>query len=204
MSRIIEGKETAPETRQTQIPITKSKARKCRRARPANSDIMNELDFGRRYLQKMRGLMPEGAHLERTNDLLVRIKAKLPQLEELLAQIEDRSGEEDGVYRFYHQSLKVFDLQKLTMAGLKLIEEIGGETDPPHPWYCQIVKEGTGHQFELSMNDDWLRHTRPILEAFWHTKYFTQMMIKYGKELETAPQMLPFGWAAVLWLFELR
>jgi hypothetical protein len=165
---------------------------------------MDELDFGRRYLQKMRGLMPEGAHLERTNDLLVRIKAKLPQLEELLAQIEDRSGEEDGVYRFYHQSLKVFDLQKLTMAGLKLIEEIGGETDPPHPWYCQIVKEGTGHQFELSMNDDWLRHTRPILEAFWHTKYFTQMMIKYGKELETAPQMLPFGWAAVLWLFELR
>ena len=26
---------------------------------------------------------------------------------------------------------------------------------------------------------------RPILEAFWHTKYFTQMMIKYAKELET-------------------
>jgi hypothetical protein len=165
---------------------------------------MNEVDFGRRYLQKMRGLMREGAHLARTNDLLARVKARLPQLEELLAQIEDRSGEEDGVCRFYHQSFKVFDLQELTMAGLKLIEEIGGETDPPHPWYCQIVKEGTGHQFELSMNDDWFRHTRPILEAFWHTKYFTQMMIKYGKELETAPQMLPFGWAAVLWLFELR
>jgi hypothetical protein len=34
--------------------------------------------------------------------------------------------------------------------------------------------------------------------------YFTQMMIKYAKELETAPQMMPSGWAAILWLFELR
>ena len=30
------------------------------------------------------------------NDLLARIKVKLPQLEELLAPIEDRSSEEDG------------------------------------------------------------------------------------------------------------
>jgi hypothetical protein len=57
-------------------------------------------------------------------------------------------------------------LQEQTLAGLKLIKEIGGETDPPHPWYCQIVKEGTGYEFELSMNDDWLKYTRPILEAF--------------------------------------
>jgi hypothetical protein len=165
---------------------------------------MNEGDFGHRYLQKMRGLTRAGAHLARTNDLLTRVKAQLPQLEELLARVEDRSGEEDGVYRFYHQSFKVFDLQELTLAGFKLIEEIGGETDSPHPWYCQIVKEGTAHKFEASTNHNWLKSTRTILETFWHTKSFTQMMIKYAKELETAPQMLPFGWAAVLWLFELR
>ena len=57
---------------------------------------MNENDFGRRYLEKMRGLMREDGHIARVNDLLARIKVKLPQLEELLAQIEDRSGEEDG------------------------------------------------------------------------------------------------------------
>ena len=61
---------------------------------------MNENGFGSRYLEKMRGLMREDAHLARTNDLLAGIKVKLPELEELLAQIEDRSGEEDGVYRF--------------------------------------------------------------------------------------------------------
>jgi hypothetical protein len=69
--------------------------------------------FGRRYLEKMRGLTGEDAHIARVNDLLARIKVKLPQLEELFAQIEDRSGEEDGGYRFYHHSFKVFDLQKL-------------------------------------------------------------------------------------------
>jgi hypothetical protein len=61
---------------------------------------MNEAGFGDRYLQKMRGLRREGTHLARTNDLLMRIKARLPQLEELLAQIDDRSGEEDGARSF--------------------------------------------------------------------------------------------------------
>jgi hypothetical protein len=67
-----------------------------------------------------------------------------------------------------------------------------------------IVKEGTERGFNSSTNDEWLVQTRPILEAFWHTKYFVTMMIKYAKELESAPKMLPSGWAAVLYLFELR
>ena len=163
---------------------------------------MNENEI--RYLQKMRDLTRDGTYEVRVHDLLTRIKARLPQLEDLFARIKDKSGEEDRVYRFYHQSFKVFYLQDLTAAGFKLIEEIGGETDPPHPWYCQIIKEGTALKFEASANDDWLKATRPILEALWHTNYFTQMMIKYAKELETAPQAMPSGWAAILWLFELR
>jgi hypothetical protein len=140
--------------------------RKGRQARRSKTRIMNENYFGRRYLEKMRGLMREEAHIARVNDLVARIKIKLPQLEELLAQIEDRSGEEDGGYRFYHLSFKVFDLQKLTLEGLKLIEEIGGETDPPHPWYCQIVKEVTEYEFELSINDHWLSIRAPSVRSF--------------------------------------
>jgi hypothetical protein len=165
---------------------------------------MSERDLNDRYLQKMRSLAGDGMYEARLNDLLLRIKARLPQLKELRAQIEDKSGEEDRVYRFYHQSYKVFYVQELILAGFRLIEEIGDEIDPPHPWYSQIVQEGTGLEFEASMNDDWLKATRPILEAFWHTKYFVQMMIKYAKELDTAPQQMPSGWAAILWLFELR
>jgi hypothetical protein len=42
------------------------------------------------------------------------------------------------------------------------------------------------------------------LDGFWHAKYFIQMMMKYAKELESAPQALPSGWAVVLYVFELR
>ena len=42
-------------------------------------------------------------------------------------------GEENGVYRFYHQSHKVFYLQDATVAGFKLIDEIGGEARPTEP-----------------------------------------------------------------------
>ena len=43
-----------------------------------------------------------------------RIRERLPQIEELLAEITDHWGEEDGVYRFYHQSFKMFGLQQIT------------------------------------------------------------------------------------------
>lgn len=71
-------------------------------------------------------------------------------------------------------------------------------------WFSEIVAEGTGHEFETSHNQDWLRHTRPIVEAFCHAHYFLKMTVKYGKELESAPDCLPSGWAAVLYLFDLR
>jgi hypothetical protein len=143
----------------------------------------------------------QDAHMEA---LLGRIRERLPQIEELLVEIADDWGEEDGVYRFYHQSFKVFGLQQVTKKAFKLIEEIGGETDPLDGWYCQIVKEGTEGDFRDDTNAHWLEQTRPILEAFWHTKYFLAMMAKYGKELQSAPRALPSGWASVLCLFSLR
>ena len=54
--------------------------------------------------------------------LLQNIKAQLPQLEKLLAETEDHWGMEDGVYRFYHQSFKVYYLQNFTEAICKALE----------------------------------------------------------------------------------
>lgn len=68
----------------------------------------------------------------------------------------------------------------------------------------QIVSEGTGKEFELSHNENWLHHTRPMVEALFHTHYFVKMACKYGQELETQPAALPSGYAALLYLFDLR
>jgi hypothetical protein len=56
--------------------------------------------------------------------LLGRIRERLPQIEELLVEIADDWGEEDGVYGFYDQSFKVFGLQQVTKKAFKLIEEM--------------------------------------------------------------------------------
>jgi hypothetical protein len=113
-------------------------------------------------------------------DLLIRVKTRLPQLEELLARIEDRSGEEDGVYRFYHQSLKAFELQELTLAGLKLIEEIGGETDPPHPWYCRIDLQ----RFSW-LGSFRLRQRRQIVECLFVWPLFARIALRVARPLRT-------------------
>jgi hypothetical protein len=90
--------------------------------------------------------------------------------------------EENGVYRFYHGSFKVFNMQGPIKEAFKLIDEIGGEDDPPHFDYALLVKAGTENDFAGDRtNANWDAETKPILEAFWHTKYFINMMVKYGK-----------------------
>ena len=142
-------------------------------------------------------------HREKTSQLLRNIKQALPKLEELLANVEDHWGMEDSVYCFYHQSFKVYHLQDTTKEICNALQGLM----PGHPmnrWFSEIVAQGTGHEFEMTHNQDWLRHTRPIIEAFFHAHYFLKMAVKYGKELDDAPDCMPSGWAAVLYLFDLR
>ena len=142
-------------------------------------------------------------HLAQADVLLRNLKQRLPKLEELLAKVEGHWVMEDGFYRFYHQSFKVYHLQNATLEICPALQELL----PGHPmnrWFLEIVGQGTGHEFEMAYNSDWLRHTRPIVEAFFHAHYFLKMTVKYGKELEAAPDCLPSGWAAVLYLFNLR
>ena len=46
--------------------------------------------------------------------------------------------------------------------------------------------------------------SRPIVEVFFHAHFMLKMVCKYGRDLSEPPQMLPSGWAAVLYLFNLR
>jgi hypothetical protein len=48
------------------------------------------------------------------------------------------------------------------------------------------------------------RSNDPILEAFFHARYFLEMACRYGRELEHPPNLLPSGWASVLYLYALR
>jgi hypothetical protein len=59
-----------------------------------------------RYLKKMLGIIKTGTHKDRMDALLLRIKARLPELEGLARALNE--AEEDGVYRFTTGPLKFF------------------------------------------------------------------------------------------------
>jgi hypothetical protein len=115
-------------------------------------------------------------HREEEARLLEAIKAMLRKLEAILAQTEEPWGCEDGVYRFYHQSFKVYGLQRLTKDVVEALQAIAPERKL----------------------DAW------FLEAFFHAHYMLSMVCKYGRELESPPKLLPSGWAAVLSLYGMR
>lgn len=141
--------------------------------------------------------------LQKDQPLLDAIKANLLQLERLLVPFQCLY--EDGIYRFYHSSFKVYQLQDYTSRAVEIFMSIGQATGSVLcEWFEQIVAAGTAVTWNPDHNKDWLLHTRPIVEAFLHTKYFLEMMIKYGQEMDAAPTMLPTGWAAILELYNQR
>jgi hypothetical protein len=135
--------------------------------------------------------------------LFAHIQAVLPKLEVLLAEASNQRGCEDTVYRVYCQSVEIYGLQASTT---KLVAELQALAPdrPLHPWFLQIVKDGTEKTFEPEHNRRWLEVTRPILEAFLHARFFLEMAVRYGRELSYPPRFLPSGWAALLYLYDLR
>jgi len=156
-------------------------------------------------------LWPFIRFLDRTMDLETKQKEEVTLLRNIAANLEKLEallhgyvGEyEDPVYRFYHQSFKVYGLQESTEIIVEALQSLAPHL-PLNAWFTQIVKEGTGKEFAPSDNEHWTEVTRPMVEAYFHARYFLEMVCTYGKELKEPPQVLPSGWAAVLYLYNLR
>jgi hypothetical protein len=135
--------------------------------------------------------------------LLSNIKENLNKIESCYDMFV--KNEPDDVYRFYHQSSKVFRMVEQVKYARALFEDVGPKSALLNSWFVQITDEAVGKKFDSeTTNSHWLSETRPVLEGFWHTKYFLEQMIQAAKELETAPQILPSSWAAVLYLYNMR
>lgn len=135
--------------------------------------------------------------------LLDNLRAALPELERVHAAASDHWGYEDAVYRYYHQSFKVFDVQATTEQIVALLQSLAPERELNRQ-FLSIVRSGTGKVFSFEDNRNWPAVTRPMLEAFFHARFFLEMAVRYGRELDAPPRELPSGWAALLYLFNLR
>jgi len=136
--------------------------------------------------------------------LLRNIKRNLPSLEALLKEIEGEWNYEDLVYRFYHQSFKVYWTQAVAGKIAAALWKLAPDGCVMNETFKGILKRGTGKSFKSEHNRRWGVHTRPMLEAFFHARYFLEMAVKYGRKLKKAPQCLPSGWAGLLYLYGLR
>ena len=119
--------------------------------------------------------------------------------------LETMSGHwkfEDHFYRYYHGSFKVYGTQTTAEQAVQLLRAILPEREM-NASFEQIIQEGTGKQFEMEHNKEWDKHTRPILEAFSHAKFMIEMAVRYA-DLPKPPQPLPSGYAALLYLYDLR
>jgi len=134
--------------------------------------------------------------------LLLNLQRAKSEMESLLGKCNDHWGYEDPIYRFYHQSFKVYWLQESTRSIVDKLQALVPER-PLNPWFVQIIESGTGKRFQIEDNARWLEATRPILEAFFHARYFLEMAVRYA-DLKTPPELLPSGYAALLTLFGLR
>jgi hypothetical protein len=103
--------------------------------------------------------------------LLKNTKEQLPALEALLASSEDHWAMEDGVYRFYHQSFKVYDRLQPHIAEItKTLQQLLPD-EKLNDWFTEIVAAGTREKFTPEHNRNWTQHTRPIVEAFFHAHF---------------------------------
>lgn len=135
-------------------------------------------------------------------ELLCNIVSNIKYLKCLLEDVNSHWVYEDCIYRYYHQSFKVYSIQHSTRKITHELKRIGWR--PLNKQFINLIENGTGIKFDLSHNADWDKHTLPQLQAFFHAKYMLEMIVKYGEQLAEAPKLLPSGWATILYLYDMR
>jgi hypothetical protein len=148
-----------------------------------------------------RLLQPEERHrLECL--LLERLKLRKAELASLWEEPNGHRGYEDGYYRYYHGSWKVYGVQSRTEKAVEFLRSLLPERDLNEA-FMEIIRDGTGKEFEMKHNREWTKHTRPILEAFAHARYMIDMAVRHA-DLPEPPQPMPSDWAGLLYLYDLR
>lgn len=137
--------------------------------------------------------------------LLANIHKHTTEIEELSADLKEMWSYEDYVYRYYHTSFKVYGLQHQTLEIVELLKKFDPKDVPAlNEDFMTIINDGTGKKWKMEDNKNWAKVCRPMVEAFFHAKYMLDMVLKYGAKLEEATNSLPSGWAAVLYLYNIR
>ena len=136
--------------------------------------------------------------------LLDNVRTRVGELEELYEEITSIWVYDDLIYRFWHQSFKVYGLQQYTLKIDGMLKDLAPMGTSLHPWYTATIGAGCHKKFETQHNATWLQETRPIVDAFLHAKYMLEMVVKAAGEEHEPGGFISSAWAAVLELYQIR
>lgn len=142
--------------------------------------------------------------VRKRDELLLNIETKHAELSSLLEVVSGKWGYDDPIYRFYSQSFKVYRLQHTTQKIVEALRSIAPEGSPLNPFFEEIIQAGaSGEEFDVKHNEEWTLHTRPFIEAFFHARYFLEVAVKVGKEMDASKKLQTVGGWALLALYNL-
>lgn len=139
----------------------------------------------------------------RMRELVTNLNAAAPEIRELWKLCSSHWTYEDPVYRLWHGSFKVYSLQGYTLQIVAALQALLPKRQL-NADFLDLIAAGTGKVFHRDVNKKWFASTRPIVETFFHARFMLEMAAKYARKFKTPPRSLPSGWAAFLYLYDLR
>ncbi|TSI05278.1 hypothetical protein [Lysinibacillus sp. BW-2-10] len=133
--------------------------------------------------------------------LLKFLQAHQEELQSLYKQSSDVWIGKEAVYRLYHQSFKVYNIQKWSQDVLELLEQVSKE--PFHPILREMIRNGTNQTFETTYNSMWYTKAKPIVDLFLHLRFYVEVALdeiqKTDKERFGSP-----SWYLLLYLWNMQ
>jgi hypothetical protein len=143
--------------------------------------------------------------MTKANEIVANIRSQYDELLSLLESVSGEWGFDDAIYRFYSQSFKIYKVQVVTHQIVEKLRSIAPKGTTFNPFFEEIIQSGaSGKQFDMAHNEQWTLHTRPIVEAFFHARYFLEAAVNHVKNMDaTSKTQLPGRMAALFALYNL-
>ena len=132
--------------------------------------------------------------------LLANLRREAPALQALLDRVSRWNVYDRLIYKFYSESFKVYYLQELTEEMVAALHGIAPDGRAFNPIFVEIIRSGTGREFQREDNKHWIERAAPIVQAFLHAKYFMEMALKCAASPDPR-RSLNSGWQALTVLY---
>lgn len=153
--------------------------------------------------------IPAASHDKRIQEFDANRRRYADEIQRMAEAFSRQHGViEEGVYRFYYQSVKVSTLYATALQALDLFARLCPADCQINPWFAEIAEEAkrawTSPPDMRARNANWTRHARPVVEFAFHCEYFLTQLVRYEAEEFASIAVLPSGGAAILYLYGLR